>query len=234
MRILWGVLAALALANGTLVVPGATGYVVLATLVFYLGLAWKGWRGIAAAAGVLAVAVAVLMTLPGPFPKRVALIHAEIGKWRPGLWNESSSIGTRLELYRVSVEVFRDRPVLGHGTGSFAKAFAEETQGRVAKPVRNPHNEYLHWMVQLGLAGLAALLLLFWTHWRIAPRLASPLERHLARGIVLTMAVGCLFNTWLMDHTEGLLYAWLTGLLFAGLKSPAPISRHLSPVAGSG
>jgi hypothetical protein len=30
------------------------------------------------------------------------------------------------------------------------------------------------------------------------------------------MAVGCLFNSWLMDHTEGLLFAWLTGVLFAG------------------
>jgi uncharacterized membrane protein YccC len=45
--------------------------------------------------------------------------------------------------------------------------------------------------------------------------LATPLSRHLARGLILTIAVGCLFNSWLMDHTEGLLYAWLTGLLFA-------------------
>jgi O-antigen ligase len=105
--------------------------------------------------------------------------------------------------------------VLGHGTGSTAKAFADKVQGRVAVPVRNPHNEYLHMLVQLGLPGLAALLYLFWTHWRLAPTLSTPLSRHLARGLLLTMAVGCLFNSWLMDHTEGLLYAWLTGLLFA-------------------
>jgi hypothetical protein len=219
MRILWAVLAALAVANGTLVVPGATGYVVLATLALYLGHVWKGWRGIAAAAGAVAVAVTVLMTVPGPFQKRVALIQTEIERWRPGVWDESSSIGTRLELYRVSVARIRDRPVLGHGTGGYAKAFADETRGRTAKPVRNPHNEYLHMLVQLGLAGLAGLLILFVTHWRLAPNLASPLERHLARGLILAMVVGCLFNTWLMDHTEGLLYAWLTGLLFAGLKS---------------
>jgi hypothetical protein len=36
---------------------------------------------------------------------------------------------------------------------------------------------------------------------------------------MLTIAVGCLFNSLLLDHTEGLLYAWLTGLLFAGLQS---------------
>jgi O-antigen ligase len=129
-----------------------------------------------------------------------------------------SSTGTRLELYRVSAALVRDRPVLGHGTGSFTKSFADKTHRPVADPVRNPHNEYLHWMVQLGVVGLAALLCLFWTHWRSASGLATPFEHHLARGLILAMAAGCVFNTWLMDHTEGLLYAWLTGLLFAGLS----------------
>jgi len=30
--------------------------------------------------------------------------------------------------------------------------------------------------------------------------------------------VGCLFNSFLLDHTESLFYAWLTGLLFASLR----------------
>jgi O-antigen ligase len=233
-RVLWAVLAALAIANGTLVVPGATGYAVLATLALYLGHVWKGWRGVAAAIGAVIVAVAVLMTVPGPFQKRVALIQTEVEKWQPGKMDLDSSVGTRLELYRVSAELYWDRPVLGHGTGSFARAFAARAQDPTAKPVRNPHSEYLHWMVQLGVIGLAAFLYLFWTHWRLAPHLETALVRHLARGLVLTMAVGCLFNSWLMDHTEGLLYAWLAGLLFAGLKSPESVTRHPLPVTGSG
>jgi hypothetical protein len=69
------------------------------------------------------------------------------------------------------------------------------------------------------MVGLAGLLYLFLTHWRLAPAVASPLEFRLARALILMMAVGCLFNSWLLDHTEGLLYAWLSGLLFAGLQS---------------
>jgi hypothetical protein len=30
--------------------------------------------------------------------------------------------------------------------------------------------------------------------------------------------VGCLFNSFLLDHTEALFYAWLSGLLYAGLR----------------
>ncbi len=219
-RVGWLVLAVLALINGTLVVQGVTGYLVFGALALYLGYLAKGWRGLAGAVAVAAALVTVLVLTPGAFQARVARIQSEIAQWRPGAVDGLSSAGTRLEFYRVSVAIVLDRPLLGHGTGSFTKAFADKTRDVAALPSRNPHNEYLHLMVQIGLVGLAALLYLFVTHWRLAPGLASPLEFRLARALVLMMAVGCLFNSWLMDHTEGLFYAWLTGLLFAGLKSP--------------
>ena len=43
MRVLWLVLAVLAAANGTLVIQGATGYLVLGMLALYFGYALKGW-----------------------------------------------------------------------------------------------------------------------------------------------------------------------------------------------
>jgi O-antigen ligase len=219
MRVLWLGLAALALINGTLVVQGVTGYLVFATLALYLGYLSKGWRGLAGVAAIAVAVVTVLVLTPGAFQARIARVQSEIAQWRPGAVDGLSSAGTRLEYYRVSAAIVLDRPLLGHGTGSFTRAFADKTRDAAAPPTRNPHNEYLHLMVQLGLVGLAALLYLFVTQWRLAPGLASPLEFRLARGLIVMMAVGCLFNSWLMDHTEGLFYAWLTGLLFAGLES---------------
>jgi len=219
LRLIWAALALLAAANVTLVVQGATGYLVLGALVLYLGYGLRGWRGLTWAIGAAAALVLALTLVSGPFQQRTAQIRSEISQWQPGIPNASSSVGTRLEFYRLTFGIVRDRPLLGSGTGSFPKAYADATRNQAALPSRNPHNEYLHILVQLGLVGLAALLYLFWTHWRLAPRLASPLEHHLARGLILTMAVGCLFNSWLLDHTEGLLYAWLTGLLFGGLES---------------
>jgi O-antigen ligase len=220
MRVLWLALAVLALINGTLVVQGVTGYLVFGTLALYLGYLGKGWRGVAGATAIAAALVTVLVLTPGAFQARIARVQSEIAHWRPGVLDVTSSVGTRLEFYRVSLALVRDRPLLGHGTGGFAKAFSDKTLDAKVPPARNPHNEYLHLTVQLGLVGLAALFYLFVTHWRLAPGLASPLECRLARGLILMMAVGCLFNSWLLDHTEGLFYAWLTGLLFAGLQSP--------------
>ncbi|MGH8698598.1 MAG: hypothetical protein ACREVS_19080, partial [Burkholderiales bacterium] len=61
----------------------------------------------------------------------------------------------------------------------------------------------------------------FWIPWRLAPRLPLPHEQVLARGVVLTIAVGCVFNSLLLDHTEGLFFAWGLGVLFGGL-APRP------------
>ncbi|MGH8700752.1 MAG: O-antigen ligase family protein [Burkholderiales bacterium] len=220
LRLIWAALALLAAANVTLIVQGATGYLVLGALVLYLGYGFRGWWGLAWAIGAAAALVLALTLMPGPFQQRIAQIRSEISQWHPGTPTVASSVGTRLEFYRLTFGIAREHPLLGSGTGSFPKAYADATRGQAALPSRNPHNEYLHMTVQLGLVGLLALLYLFWSHWRLAPRLASPLESHLARGLLLTIAIGCLFNSLLLDHTEGLLYAWLTGVLFAGLQSP--------------
>jgi len=112
----------------------------------------------------------------------------------------------------------RKHPLVGTGTGSFSKEYADQVAGTSMTATINPHNEYLNMAVQLGAIGMFALLYLFFCEWRLAPLLPTEHERHLARGVVITFAIGCLFNSLLMDHTEGLWFAWMTGLLFAGLQ----------------
>lgn len=215
VRMLWSALAVLALVNVVFMIQGATGYLVLGTLVLYLGFGWRSWRGLAFAAGVVAIATAVLALVPGSFHQKVTTIASEVSQWRPGQ-ADTTSAGLRLEFYRNSLAIVREHPLLGVGTGGFPRAYAEQVRGTGMTEARNPHNEYLLIAVQTGFVGLALLLHLFWQQWRLATRLATPLETRLARGLVLTIAVGCLFNSLLLDHTEGLLFAWLTGLLYAG------------------
>jgi O-antigen ligase len=83
--------------------------------------------------------------------------------------------------------------------------------------------------VQAGLVGLALLLHLFGRQITLASRLTSPFETHLACGLVITMSVGCLSNSFLLDHTEGLFYARFTGLLCGGLRG-CPAERVRCPV----
>ena len=93
---------------------------------------------------------------------------------------------------------------------------------------QNPHNEYLLITAQIGLLGLTLLLWLFIVQWRSAQQLPMPMETGLARGLVLTIAIGCLFNSLLLDHSEGLFYAWLSGLLYSGLEYGSPNKSSVS------
>jgi O-antigen ligase len=217
VRLLWSALAALAVVNVTLLVQGATGYLILGALALYLGYVATGWRGTAAAGVTVLALFGALAFIPGPFQERMLQMDREASTLSTAPADTSSSLGLRLEFYRLTLRIIREHPLAGVGTGGFLKAYAEKARERGSFEVRNPHNEYLLVMAQNGVIGLLLLLYLFWRHWQLAPRLAAPLETHVARGLVLMIAAGCLFNSFLLDHTEGLLFAWLTGLLFAGL-----------------
>ncbi len=218
VRLGWAILAVLAALNVTMMVQGATGYLVFFGLALLVGFDRYGWRGLGLAAILITLFAGALTLVPGPFRERVDLITKEIRGWRTDRPAHSSA-GLRLEFYRNTLAIIAEHPVIGVGTGGLPKAYAGKTQGTGVTETRNPHNEFLNITVQIGLIGLAALLSLFYVQWRHATHIGSPFERHLARGLVLTMVVGCMFNSLLLDHTEGLLYAWLTGLLYAGVES---------------
>jgi O-antigen ligase len=216
-RIAWNALALLAAIN-VFMVRGRTGYVVLAVLITLYLHGRMRWRGLIIAVPLLAALfTAAYFGFPG-FKQRIDLAISEATN-REHVPVMGDSVGLRLEFTKNALAIIGDSPVFGVGTGGFPRAYAERVRGTSSLPSNNPHNEYLNIAVQIGLVGLAVLLYLLWTQWRLALQLASPIESTLARGLVLTIAVGCLFNSLLLDHTEGLLYAWLTGLLFAGLKS---------------
>jgi O-antigen ligase len=124
----------------------------------------------------------------------------------------------RPESWRNSLEIVKRNPLIGVGTGGFAAAYAKQVEGTSMMPVGQPENQYLLTTVQLGVVGLAVLLALFAVQWSLASRLATRTDTNLARGLVITIAVGCMFNSFLLDHTEALFYAWLSGVLYAGLR----------------
>lgn len=217
LRMFWYGLALLAVLNVTLMVQGATGYLVLGALTLLLGWQYLGWRGIAGAMLAVTVLLATILSVPNPFQERVITVQRELQNWNPGEIAETST-GLRLEFYQNSLAIVARHPLTGVGTGGFPAAYARQVQGTGKVETRNPHNEFLHIATQVGVIGVILLAGLLLSQWQLASRMRSPAERGLARGLVLTMVIGCLFNSLLLDHTEGLFYAWLTGVLYGGLE----------------
>lgn len=217
LRLLLALVATLAAFNVLFMVHGRTGQLVLAALLLYFLFSSLRWRGlvVAAAAGA-AVGGTVYLAPSSALHQRVKTTIAEIDDWRAGKPAQLSNM--RLEAWSNSVQIVVAHPLIGVGTGGFAAAYARQVEGTSMIPLGQPENQYFLTTVQLGAIGLAALLALFAFQWHLAARLATRTDTHLARGLVITMAVGCLFNSFLLDHTEALFYAWLSGLLYAGQR----------------
>jgi O-antigen ligase len=215
----WIVLAGLAAVNLSMV-EGRSGYLVLAAIVVVtLFQIWR-WRGVVAATILVGIAFATAFTAAPVFKQRVTLAVAQVQKYSLDADN-TTSIGMRLRWYQNSLELIREHPLLGAGTGGFPKAYKDRFGSVAGTATRNPHNQYLLTTVELGILGLGALLFLFYCHARASARLTDPATRILARGLLALMLVGCLFNSFLLDHNEGVFFCWLTGLLLAGVP-PRP------------
>jgi O-antigen ligase len=212
----WGLASTLGASN-VLMVHGRTGYVVLAglaILVFYMIL---GWRGIFAAMVVLSVSFSTAYQVSSSFHERVNLAVSSVTEWNPEVAVVEDAVGWRLEFFYHTAEVIQDHPLVGVGTGGFVPAYRARVEQAGFDVPPHPHNQYLFIMAQVGIVGLALLLWLFAQQWRAAARIDGATYRVLAKGLVVTIALGSLFNPFLVDHTEKLFYCWFSGLMYAGI-----------------
>jgi O-antigen ligase len=214
----WSLLAIMAASNVVMMVQGRTGYVVLVGLVLLGAHQWFGWRGVTMAVVLLVIAFAGVYQVSTPFHDRVSLAASGVTQW------DSHSvvrdpIGERLEFYHHTIGIIREHPLVGVGTGGFVQAYAERARQAGVPVTSNPHNQYLLVMAQVGVVGVGLLVWLFAQQWRSALVATDKTYGLLGRGVVVTMAVGCLFNSLLIDHTEKLLYCWFSGLVYSGEDS---------------
>ncbi len=212
----WGFLSLLAVVD-VLMVQGRTGYLILAGLTLLTLHRLLGWRGVAAATMLLAIAFTGAYQISTSFHNRVSLTTSTLTEWNPQ--TADPSIRERVEFYQNTVELIQEHPVIGVGTGGFIQAYAEQAKQTGVPVTSNPHNQYLMIMVQVGVIGLGLFLWLFVMQWRVCPTGGDQTYGLLARGLVLTMVIGCIFNSLLVDHTEKLLYCWFSGLMYSGADS---------------
>jgi O-antigen ligase len=120
------------------------------------------------------------------------------------------SMGERFTFWKYSAQLITEKPLLGHGTGSYSKAYQRVSN----KDSQNPHNEFFLIGVQLGAVGLFFYLGFFISQYYYGIRLPEP-EKWLAQGLLATLIITSLFNSPLLDHTEGHWFTTLIALCFA-------------------
>jgi O-antigen ligase len=138
--------------------------------------------------------------------------------------DNASSSGFRLHAWRRSLQAIAERPLIGHGVGSWAQS-VKRIEGAQAEKIfgegltGNSHQEFLFWGVELGVGGILLLLLLIASLIRDAMRF-EPATKQATFAVIAVMVVACLFNCSLHDALIGDFFCITLGLLLAlGIRS---------------
>jgi len=212
-RYFWLFIATVALFNITFVAPGRIGMLVLIFLGILYCIQRFSFKMQMAGFLLLALLCTALYFSSENISSRISGAIDEIEMYEPG--SSRSSMGMRLDWYSNCLELFMKKPVFGYGTGGFEVAHDNLIKGSETKPTDNPHNEYLFIAVQLGGTGLFLFLLLMSMEIVASLKLEKP-GKWILQGVVVSMAIGCLLNSFLYDSLQGHYFAFLSAVLLSG------------------
>jgi O-antigen ligase len=227
LRAFWILMALLTLGSIFYLSSGRTGQVtalavVLLVLPMFIAMRWR----LPTFALILAALVLIANTST-VLQQRMKLAWQEGSVYSEGKGHGSSSVGLRLFNWQVNAKLVAQKPLQGHGSGSYAKvaepAFNDAIACREAVCL-HPHNQFLYFWVENGLFAVFAYV---WLLWRCA-RAGWQGERNKPRFLLLPLAV-ILFLNSLVDSPLVVLmdrafYTAILGLLAAELA--ATLDKH--------
>lgn len=147
------------------------------------------------------------------FQKRVDLAIDNVRTFEQ---NRSTSLGLRANFAINSWEIFQEKPLLGHGSGSFENLYNKVNQKNspTLPTTGNPHNNYLLIMVQFGIVGLFIFLNIFYQQLRFFVQSPPDESRAIRLLLPVMFFVICFSDSYLFGHHTQALFALFTGVLY--------------------
>ena len=143
-------------------------FIVLGVALF---VGWQYWRRAIVVALVMFAALLAVFASSDALRDRAVLAYDEVVSCRDSGYLENSSVCIRLQLYRASLDMFEQRPLVGLGDGSrFHETMLNEShsKGLVADFLTDidvfygePHSDLLFVLASFGLPGFIGLLLAY-------------------------------------------------------------------------
>jgi putative inorganic carbon (HCO3(-)) transporter len=192
------------------------------------------------------VLAAVVVACAGVGVKFRSVEHA----FRSG---HSNSTQARLDVWRSSFQMVRDRPVLGIGPDNFQRLYAptlaQDKYNHLCPPglgymqpgagsepcLSHPHDEFLDFWLSAGILGLISYLWLFYVFWAEGLRLwrgpTGPWARTLAlavmAGMLASMIHGLIDNSYFLADLS--LFFWLFCAAVSWLRDEAVLPEAVVP-----
>ena len=146
------------LINVVFISMSRSGYLAILCVILVWCLRTFGRKSLLLATAAVVALVLGVFSLSPNLRERIALGVNEVKTYQTS--PELTSAGVRVVFLKNAIELFKDRPLLGYGTGGFAKEyrdrFGSAEQGWRGSVTSDPHNQYLFVLVENGLLGLTA------------------------------------------------------------------------------
>ena len=156
--------------NVFFVMTGRSGFLVM--LVFISMAVWwqlpKRWRWLVV--GLPFVLAALMMVLSPRFQTKTSQVVKDVISYQQG--SVESSQGQRLDYWHRSLLAVQEKPLIGHGVGSWRMNY-HRLGGMQADAPSNPHQQYLLWLVEAGVVGCIFFLGLLFAQYKDAQALPT-------------------------------------------------------------
>ena len=195
---------AMLVGNIVFVTPGRVGYLMLLVLVAVLAV-----RSGLKKALVIMVACVALLAASKKVRDRIEIGFVELQTYEQS--EHGTSMGWRVVMWKNTIALIKENPILGLGTGSFEAGYrriVEGAPGWRAMTTNDPHNQYLRTWAEQGLPGLMALLTFMWLALR------QKTTTNLGQDVLLAWCFAGLFASYFSRFAEGrFIFLWLGVML---------------------
>jgi len=217
LKWIWFFIAILTLLNIMYLVGGRSGQIIALSFLIFLPLYFYGLKSVK-----YFLIFFTIIFLSGSLfeklvPERLLGVNREISDHKST--ENLTSAGIRMEMYRNTLLLIKKSPLIGYGTGALRFEYKKlvDSQDTLLKDVPNPHNQYLLTFFELGIFGLFIFMGMFIRQWFFSnnSKFINKQNSFYAKGLILTISIGSLFNSLLLDATEGKFYCILIGVLLS-------------------
>lgn len=196
---------------------GQVGYLVVLTILFFQYFDKHFLITLLLSAVVLGGILFTAYSSSQIFRDRVDLAGSDIKNFDK---NKNTSVGLRMNFALNSMEIIKENPWFGVGTGDFKNSYVRVNAKNTpsALVAAHPHNMYLLEMVQFGLLGLLSLLAIFYFQIRFALHAKDDMCGKIGMALPLLFMVIMLSDSYLLGHYTTMLFVFFSAFLYRPLN----------------
>ena len=169
-------------------------FILIPAFLFWQLLKTKQYKAILISLLGFVISIFFLAKVDNPIKTRFQLIPDAIENFESKNNPSTESNTSRLLMWSTSIDIFKEFPILGVGTGDYDDVLTSvnERYGNSGVAIHryNSHNQFLNTTVQLGLLGLVVLITLFLYGFKMA---------YQQRNIIGLFTLSCFFLNFLFE-----------------------------------